>query len=97
MTQGARICGVIAAALSLCGCATQTSGGMNYARVDGAPVNESQMRAVLAQCQAEAAKSVSDYVTGEGAIPWAAGMMSRSSKEATITKGCMARNGYLSL
>jgi hypothetical protein len=89
----ARIAISLAAILS--GCATQ-SGGLNYARVDGAPINEAQMRAVLAQCQAEAAKSVGDYVPGEGPVPWAAGVLSRSSKETTIANGCMARNGYLS-
>jgi hypothetical protein len=90
-----RIARVIVVALLLSGCATQPS-VLHCARVDGAPINEAQMRAVLAQCQAEAAKSVGDYVPGEGPVPWAAGVLSRSSKETTIANGCMARNGYLS-
>jgi hypothetical protein len=68
---------------------------MNYARTDGRPVDPAQQRAVLAQCQGEEATAVVDYVTGEGAIPWIAGMATRSSKEATVTNACMARNGYI--
>lgn len=87
----------LALGLELSGCASQpmTSTSVAYARVDGSPINVAQEQAVLAQCQGEGASGVADYVTGEGAIPWIAGMATRSSKEATITNACMARNGYV--
>ena len=82
----------LAFGLLLVGCASQPAG---YLRADGKSSDPSQMQLVLAQCRGEGATAVADYVTGEGAIPWAAGMASRSSKETAVINGCMARNGYL--
>jgi hypothetical protein len=81
------------AAILLSGCVSQPTAP--YSRVDGRPIDSAQMRAVLAQCQGEGAVAVGDYVTGEGAIPWAVGTFSRSSKESAVVNACMARNGYL--
>jgi len=38
---------------------------------------------------------VDDQVYAGGPIPWVGAVISRSSKENTITNACMARNGYL--
>jgi hypothetical protein len=82
--------------VALAGCVSQPSNAsVGYVRTDGQPVNEPQARAMLAQCRGEGANSVADSVAGEGPVPWVAGMFSRSSKQTTITRACMARNGYL--
>lgn len=83
---------IIAIVGTLAGCASQPAG---YIRADGRQ-DEAQLRLALAQCRAEGARGVVDYVTGEGAVPFIVGSASRSSKEQTIVNGCMARNGYLS-
>jgi hypothetical protein len=83
---------ILTLALGLAGCASQPSG---YLRTDGRAADPAQMQAVLAQCQAEGATSVSDHLSGDAPVPWIAGMVSRSNKETTVVKGCMARNGYL--
>jgi hypothetical protein len=83
----------LCALVLLSACASQPTGP--YSRVDGRPADPNQMRAVLAQCRGEGAVAVGDYVTGEGAIPWAVGTFSRSSKESAVVNACMARNGYL--
>ena len=82
----------LAVVLGLAGCATAPT---SYLRADSRPTDPAQMQLTLAQCQGEGAASVVDYVPGDGAIPWAFGQASRSSKEAAIVKACMARNGYL--
>jgi hypothetical protein len=85
-----------AAACLLSGCATQPStSSLNYVRADGRPTDEAQARIVLAQCQGEGARSVDDQVYASGVVPWVGAVVSRSSKENTITNACMARNGYL--
>lgn len=68
---------------------------MNFVRADGRPVDVARARLALAQCQGEGATAVGDYVTGEGAVGWTAGMITRSSKETAVVNACMARNGYL--
>jgi hypothetical protein len=65
-------------ALLLFGCASQLS---NYVRTDGAPVNESQEQATMAQCKGEAANSLPPL--------W------RLVEENDIISACMARNGYI--
>jgi len=89
-----RLCQIIAIAAGLAGCASSGATG-GYARADGRATDSAQMRMALAQCQGEGAKEVGDYVTGEGAIPWAVGMATRGTKENAIVNACMARNGYL--
>lgn len=84
---------VLVLALAVAGCAVRQSTG--FIRADGRAVDSGQIRLALAQCQGEGATAVGDYVGGEGAVPWAAGMMSRSSKEAAVVNACMARAGYL--
>jgi hypothetical protein len=92
-----RIIAIVALAAALVGCATSAGpvASPGYVRTDGNAVDALQLRAVMAQCQGEAARGVTDYVTGEGAVPWVAGMVTRSSKETTIKNACMARNGYV--
>ena len=84
---------VLTLTLLLAGCASQPSG---YVRTDGRATDQAPMQAALAQCQAEGATAVTDYVPGgQGPIPWMAGAASRSNKETAVVKGCMARNGYI--
>jgi hypothetical protein len=55
------------------------------------------MQAILAQCQAEGAASVGEYLPGgQGPVPWIAGVATRSDKQTTMVNGCMGRNGYIS-
>jgi hypothetical protein len=79
--------------LALAGCAS--AGSRGYIRADGRPADALQTRAMLAQCKGEGATAVVDYVGGEGAIPWAVGLGSRSAKESAVVDACMARNGYV--
>jgi len=79
----------------LSGCASQATTASSYVRTDGRPIDELQARAALAQCQGEGATAVVDYVPGDGVIPWATGVASRSSKETAVINACMARNGYV--
>jgi hypothetical protein len=98
MRLGHRVAPTILLSVFLTGCASQAAGPVassNYVRTDGRPADALEIRSVLAQCQGEGARGVADYVTGEGAVPWVAGMVTRSSKETTITNACMARNGYV--
>lgn len=82
--------------VALSGCASQPqTASLNYARTDGRPADVAQVQSVLAQCQGEGAQSVGDHVYAGGPIPWIGAVVSRSSKENTITNACMARNGYL--
>jgi hypothetical protein len=81
--------------LTSCATAAGPATSPGYVRTDGHAVDAVQLRAVMAQCQGEAARGVTDYVTGEGAVPWVAGMVTRSSKETTLANACMARNGYV--
>lgn len=78
--------------LVLSGCASQPAGG--FVRADGRQ-DAAQMQLALAQCKAEGARGVQDYVDAGGVVPFVAGSINRSSKETTIVNGCMARNGYL--
>jgi len=93
MRRDMLVAGLAILAAILPSCASQPTGP--YSRVDGRPIDAAQMRAVLAQCRGEGAIAVGDYVTGEGAIPWAVGTFSRSSKESAVVNACMARNGDL--
>jgi uncharacterized protein YceK len=68
------------ALLLLSGCASQLS---HYVRTDGAPVDQAQAKATLAQCKGEAATTVH----GEG--------VTEIRKEDTVISACMARNGYI--
>jgi hypothetical protein len=52
----------------------------NYVRTDGAPVNESQEQATLAQCKGEAAAAPPTGALGQ---------------QMKMTEACMARNGYI--
>src|SRR5262245_43905736 len=85
------------ATIVLAGCASQlpSAAALSYVRADGRPTDTAQVRLTLAQCPSDGATAVGDYVTGERAVPWAAGMISRSSQETGVVNGCMARNGYL--
>jgi hypothetical protein len=75
------------------GCASQAqpSASLHYLRTDGRPADALEMQATLAQCKGEGARAVSDYVTGEGAVPWVAGMVRRSSKETTLISAGSSR------
>jgi hypothetical protein len=66
----------------LCGCASQLS---KYVRTDGAPIDQAQEKATLAQCK------------GEGAMgaPGAHDVFDEWRKEDTVVTACMARNGYI--
>jgi hypothetical protein len=91
---------MLAVACLLSGCAAQSASmnsttSMNYVRTDGRPIDSTQARAVLAQCQGEGARSVGDEVYSRGLVPWMGAVASRASKESTITNACMARNGYV--
>jgi hypothetical protein len=87
---------MLAMGIVLSGCASQPStSSLNYARADGRPTGEAQARVVLAQCQGEGARAVDDQVYAAGVVPWVGAVVSRSSRENTITNACMARNGYL--
>ena len=88
---------MVAATCLLGGCATQpaSTGALNYVRTDGRPNDIAQTASALAQCQGEGARSVDDQVYAAGVVPWIGAVVSRSSKENTITNACMARNGYL--
>jgi hypothetical protein len=92
----ARVVASSAICCAISGCASQpSSASMSYVRTDNRPIDVAQMRAVLAQCKGEGARSVEDHVYAGGLIPWVTAVGSRSSKENTITNACMARNGYL--
>ena len=84
---------VVLLASILVGCASSQSAS-NYVRVNG-PTDPGQVSIALAQCQGEGAVAVADYVDSGAAIPWAAGMLSRSAKEASVVRACMARNGFV--
>jgi hypothetical protein len=55
MFSSLRVAGAAFAAAGLCGCASQLA---HYVRTDGAPVNEAQERATLAQCKGEASTTI---------------------------------------
>jgi hypothetical protein len=77
---------VIASAALLAGCAHQQQ---QYLRTDGAPLNNAQAQATLAQCKGEGATTVA----GEGG-----GLLTRlerDRKEKVVIDACMARNGYI--
>jgi hypothetical protein len=79
---------------ALTGCATAPPLAA-YTRVDGRAVDNAQLSAVLAQCQGEGAASVDDQAYGAGAVGLASSNITRSNKQVTITRACMARNGYI--
>ena len=88
---------MLAMGIMLSGCTTQpaSTAALNYVRTDGRPNDIAQTASALAQCQGEGARSVDDQVYAAGVVPWVGAVVSRSSKENTITNACMARNGYL--
>jgi hypothetical protein len=71
-------------ALLLFGCASNYRLS-NYVRTDGAPVNESQEQATLAQCDGEAAIASTN----------ANSPMMVDNVRTNVTNACMARNGYI--
>ena len=86
---------LVVGALAGCASAQPSNPPFSYVRADGGPVNVARARATLAQCQREAAARVGEYVTDDGPIPWAAGMVSRAQQLAILTNDCMVRNGYM--
>lgn len=81
---------LIVAGLLFFGCASASAEKASYVRTDGRPVKDLELRAMVAQCQAEAMRGAS-----ETERPSLTGMLTRSSREATFMSACMARNGYV--
>jgi hypothetical protein len=77
---------------SLVGCAAAPA---SYVRADGGSADPAHLEAMLTVCKGEGAITVGDDVPAKSSVPWAAGQASRTNKEATVVKACMARNGYL--
>ncbi|HEV8606098.1 MAG TPA: hypothetical protein VGQ99_12065 [Tepidisphaeraceae bacterium] len=78
--------------LLLCGCITQSNG--TYVRTDGRG-DLAQLQLAETRCRGEAVAGVEDYVIAPGAVPFLVGSVTRSAKEGTLIRACMARNGYL--
>jgi hypothetical protein len=55
----------------------------NYVRTDGGPFDAAQRQAALDQCRGEATNEAKGI------------LLSKTEHEITLTKACMARNGYI--
>jgi hypothetical protein len=82
----------ITLALLLANCAAQPTSA-SFARADGRPADDAQLRLALAQCKGEGATAMA--ATSQATIPYPETVVAQSHNEAKIVAACMARNGYL--
>jgi hypothetical protein len=78
--------------LLLAGCASQPTSA-DFARADGRPADDAQLRLALAKCKGEGATAMA--ATSQATTPYPETVVANSRNEANIVNACMARNGYL--